>query len=540
MATIPFLETGRQRWLQLGNAARAALALATLALLSVCLALLWWLLVPEYKVLFSDLDAEDAGAVVSELERLKIPYRLRDDGRTVLTESDLVHKTRLKLMSKGNVNLRGTVGFELFADSDFGMTEFAQKINYQRALQGELARTIMSLEEVRQARVHLVLPESGLLKRAETRAEPGGKASITVTTQPGKRLQAAQVAGIQRLVAAAVPQIEPAAVTLLDSRGVALNPLPDPPEAAGGSGALGGSSQARLELKRQTESYFIQKAAAVLDRAIGPGRAIVTVDVSLNHDLLKVTQEQVLVSDASTGAGALLRRRQTTQKDGRGRHAPADAAPSEATAVPGASESHVEDTEYQHGKRIEQIVSSPGALRRISVAIVLPDVLPQSQADKLSEVVSMAVGLNRERGDGIAIYSMGRMTMAASQAGEDGVIHAFGPASGAASNASANAGGGAEGRVAPAGENLLAAASPGAKVGQSASRSSASTGAPEAGTNQVTLALGGLLTLSLLALPLLLWRQRHAGVRPLSQGDREAMLRELSEWLGPRASGGRR
>ncbi len=493
-----------QAWQNARTGQRLGIALGLMTIVGGMAALLWWLLLPNYQVLFSDLDAQDAAAIVSELDRMKLAHRLQDEGRTVLVEESQVHKTRLKLMSKG-VNLHGTVGFELFADNDFGMTEFAQKINYQRALQGELARTIMALEEVRAARVHLVLPESGLLRRGEAR----GKASITITTQPGRKLQAAQVAGIQRLVAAAVPQIEPYAVTLLDSRGVALNPALEGGEAQAMAG-----SEARLELKRQTETYFAQKAAAVLDQAVGPGRAIVSVDVALNQDAMKMTQEQVLVApiEKSDGgfSGAVLKSRQSSQKELRARP-PAGAAsamPAEAVSVQGNESSNVE-VEYQHGKRIEQLVSAPGAIRRISVAVVLPEILPAAQMQKLSEVVGMAVGLVPGRGDGIALYSKGQLTAGAS--------------AGTASNQD---------------DPVPGPGSPAAQ--QPALKIAARTGAlRNPGDTRLLLTALGLLLAALTAAALALRRARRAPPR-LSPQARQDMLRDLNDWLAPRPRQGSR
>jgi flagellar M-ring protein FliF len=399
------LEKLKQRTSALGTLAQVVVGLMIAVAFIGCLTLAWRILTPDYQVLFSDLDAQDAAAIVAELERLKVAHRLQDDGRTVLVDREDVHRTRLKLMSKG-VNLRGTVGFELFSDSDFGMTEFAQKINYQRAMQGELARTIMALEEVRTARVHLVIPESGLLRRGDVH----GKASVTITTRPGKQLQAAQVLGIQRLVAAAVPQIEPSAVTVLDSRGLTLSMN----EADQQTGDIPGtaSSEARLELKRQMETYLTSKAAAVLDRAVGRGRAIVSVDAILHQDAVKVTEEKVLVTPGGNGEGAIVRSKQTTQSDGRtGGPATTQAASTtqssdHAASPPLRNEVNANEVEFQHGRRVEQMVSAPGAIKRLSVGIVLPETLPAAQLQKLTEVVSMAVGLSAARGDGIAIYSL--------------------------------------------------------------------------------------------------------------------------------------
>jgi flagellar M-ring protein FliF len=273
-------------------------------------------------------------------------------------------------------------------------------------MQGELARTIMALEEVRAARVHLVIPESGLLRRGDVH----GKASVTITVRPGKQLQTAQVLGIQRLVAAAVPQIEPGAVTVLDSRGLTLSMH----EADQQSGDIPGtaSSEARLELKRQMEAYLTSKAVAVLDHAVGRGRAIVSVDAILHQDAVKVTEEKVLVTPGGNGEGAIARSKQTTQSDGRqgGTAATQAAATTQssdrAASSPLRNESSTNEVEFLHGRRVEQMVSAPGAIKRLSVGIVLPETLSAAQLQKLTEVVSMAVGLSATRGDGIAIYSL--------------------------------------------------------------------------------------------------------------------------------------
>src|SRR4051812_37844238 len=211
------MANAKERWNALGTGARIGLAAALVLLVALFVVAGTWITRDDYQVLFSDLDPQDGAAMIAELDRTKVPYRLADNGRTILVDKDTVHKTRLKVMGGKGAPVKGTVGFEIFNNSDFGMTEFAQKINYQRALQGELARTIMSLDEVKQARVHLAVPEAGLLKKA---ARP--KASVTLALRGDSRLRPEQIVGIQRLVAAAVPEMDASAVTVLDQQGVAL------------------------------------------------------------------------------------------------------------------------------------------------------------------------------------------------------------------------------------------------------------------------------------------------------------------------------
>jgi flagellar M-ring protein FliF len=357
-------------WSAASTSARLGLGLAAAAILALAALAAAWALKADYQPLFSDLDPRDASAITAELDRMKVPYEIGDDGAAILVDKGSVHATRLKVMGKG-VDLKGTVGFEIFNNTDFGMTEFAQKINYQRALQGELARTIGALDEVKSARVHLVLPESGLLRRSAVRP----KASVTLAMRNGQRLSGEQIQGVQRLVAAAVPEMDPGAVTVLDQQGIALS-------RRAPAGPEGESDAGRLDAKRDVEAYLSRKVAAVLDQAFGPGRAIVSVDVALNHDQVKVTREEVLP------ASAIVRRKDTAQRQ-----------TAEGVRPNGANTSEVE---YQLGRKVEQIVSAPGGVRHIRVGVLLPAGVEARQVESLREVIAMAAGLNPARGDALA------------------------------------------------------------------------------------------------------------------------------------------
>ena len=169
-------------------------------------------------VLFSNLRPTDAATIVADLDKKKVPYHLADGGATVLVARNQVDATRLGILSE-DLPLRGTVGFELFNKSDIGLTEFAQKINYQRALQGELARTIMSMDAVDTARVHLSLPDPSIFQ--DDKRAP--KASIALTLKPGKSISPGSVRGIQRLVAAAVADLSVPNVVVLDGEGQVIS-----------------------------------------------------------------------------------------------------------------------------------------------------------------------------------------------------------------------------------------------------------------------------------------------------------------------------
>lgn len=377
-------------WKGASTAARGALLAGVLAVLVLFGVGAFRLTQQDYDVLFADLNAQDAASMVKELDRMKVPYRLSDEGATILVERALVYKTRLGLMGKG-LDLHGAVGFEIFNEADFGMTEFAQKVNFQRALQGELARTIMAFDEIRQARVHLVLPETGLFKRQS--AQP--KASVSLLMKGDAALAADRISGIQRLVAASVPGIRPEDVTIVDHRGVALSrSLPT------GDSDVG--VPARWEAKQKVEEYLARKIVAVLDRAVGPGKAIVSVDASINYDQLKVTREDV-VPAGSDMQGALVRRRESRQGAGSLDLLTGSQGSNEGGSVPGPVSSTTE-LEFLNGRRVEQAVYAPGGIHRLSVGVLVPEVSDPVELAKLREMVAMAAGINSSRGDALAVY----------------------------------------------------------------------------------------------------------------------------------------
>lgn len=383
----------KEKWGSLVPRAKAGLLAGVAATVLFLVAGAVWLAQDDYQVLFSELNAQDASAMVSELDRLKVPYRLAEGGTAIFVEREMVYKTRLKLMGRG-LDLHGAVGLEIFNNVDYGMTEFAQKVNYQRALQGELARTIMGFEEVKHARVHLVLPESGLLKRQSSKP----KASISLVMKSTGRLSPEQITGIQRLVAASVPEIEAAAVTVVDQHGVAVSKLTQDDQNGGIAG--------RLDTKRQIEEYLTRKVIGILDRAVGPGRAVVSVDVSLSYDQVKITKEDIVPLPSTNGqvVGAVARHRESSQGMDSLSELITAGGSARSAQSPVASSSSTE-TEYLNGRRVEQVVSQPGAIRRLSVGVMVPDIIDPIELAKLKEVISMAVGINVSRGDGIVVYN---------------------------------------------------------------------------------------------------------------------------------------
>lgn len=379
--------------------ARIGLVVGAFAIVAGTAVAGYFMMRTDYQVLFSDLSPQDVASMTGELDKLKVPYVVGDpgDGRadasagTIMVDRGDVYRTRIKLMSK-DIPLHGAIGFELFNNSDLGMTEFAQKINFQRALQGELTRTILSLSEVRDARVLLALPEQGLFKQATTKPT----ASVTLSLKPGQRLRAEQVSGIQRLVASAVPNIRAEDVTIVDQSGVALTRV-----AADGAEPEGLSS-ARLDLKQDTETYLARKATAVLERALGPGTVTASVDVTLNMDRVQTNTDEVLGVPGKAGGpvtGVVAKERESERDTG----APVRPATATGTGAAGGSNQH--EVEYALGRRVEQVISQPGSIKRIEVAVVVRRTLTTAQVEQLRQTVGAAVGASFERGDAVVLQT---------------------------------------------------------------------------------------------------------------------------------------
>jgi flagellar M-ring protein FliF len=478
-------------WGSLGGAARAGLVAGVLVIVALTAALGFWLLRTDYQVLFSELAPADAAAMTAELDRLKMPYRLGEDGTSILVDKDQVYKTRMKLMGK-ELPLRGAVGFELFNNSDFGMTEFAQKINYQRALQGEITRTILSLSQIKDARVILVMPEQGLFRQAAGKA----KASITLTMKPGQVLRAEQVTGIQRLVSASVPGITNQEVTILDQNGVALS------RNTGGEGD-GEAGSGRLDLKKETENYLARKAGDILERTFGPGQAMASVDVVLNTERAQITTEDVVAPPGRAGqamTGVVVRERETLRENG----ATLEVKAFDGMAAPRTGSSQRE-VEYAVGRRVEQIVSQPGSIRRLQAVAVVRHPLDANQQEQIRRLLAAAVGASFERGDTVVVH-----TLDATSVGSEPVLPP-----------------GVQALLPPVARPVAARAA----------------GAGEASGDALVdpaIAIAFLAAIAAIALVLLARRRsttRAAGGAPLTEAQRQAALAKVRAWMAADPSG---
>lgn len=482
-------------WQRLTTSAKIGMGIGLVCILALAVGLGLWAYRTEYSVLFADLSNGDASSMVGELERLKVPYQLTDGGKTILVPQDQVYKTRLKVMGK-ELPLHGAVGFEVFNNADFGMTEFVQKVNYQRAVQGELTRTILSIDDVQSARVHLAIPEQGLFKKAISKP----KASVTLVMKPGHTLSGEQITGIQRLVAASVPEIVVNDVTILDQHGVSLTRNTNAEQGIE-------SAQTQLDSKRSMEEYLLKKVGGVLDNMFGAGTAIASVDVVLNLDQNKITTEDVIPAKGAHSegvpTGVVVRERQTNQN---GSTTGAGTVAGQAASTRDANGNNSVEADYQVGRRVEQLAVAPGATKRMTVAVVVKKNLDAAQLAQLKEVVSLSLGLNPARGDAIVIQSLEQLISSANQAKSDVVLK---PATSLASSGN--------------GDGMMTAADPAAKAGKPNRSEWSSIG--------VLVLIGALLLIPLLMLMRLFAPAPPAAAPAMSEQERERLLQDVKQWI---------
>jgi len=255
------------------------LAAAGITLLSIALAVVF-INQPEYKVLYTNLSAEDAGQITARLQEKKIPYQLSSSGDMISVPSEKVSELRLELAASG-LPKGGGVGFEIFDTKNLGVTEFVQQLNYQRALQGELTRTINSLDEIQQSRVHLVIPKKSLF--SEDQKKP--TASVIVRLKNGRNLSDPQINGIAHLVSSSIEGMSPRDVMIVDSSGKVLSKVTE-------GGELAQLSNSQIEYKKNVEKDLTSRITSMLEKVVGDGKAVVRIAADLDFRVMEKTEEK--------------------------------------------------------------------------------------------------------------------------------------------------------------------------------------------------------------------------------------------------------
>jgi flagellar M-ring protein FliF len=365
--------------------------------------LITWATRTTYAVAFSGLTETDAGAIVEELTSQGISYKL-DGSSTILVPSDQVYDVRIKIASAGLPSSGTTVGYELFSQSTLGMTEFTQKVNYQRAVEGELERTIGSLDAIEAVRVHIVVPEKTLL----TSDQQVPTASIMVKTKAGLTLDASQVKAITHLVASSIEGLKSENVVVVDSNGTML--------ASGSSSGADGAAAAVSDSRRSAElsaAKDIQtKAQAMLDSVLGPDKAIVKANVTLDWTQREVTSETFDPTPAAIRSSSVTS--ETYSTNGTTSGGVPGAASNLPTAVPsttsGSGSSNYQKTDTTTNFEITSTQSheivEPGQIKQVSISVLVDSITDANQLQILKNAVSAAVGIDANRGDTISVESI--------------------------------------------------------------------------------------------------------------------------------------
>ncbi len=360
-----------------------------------------WLNSVSYARLYSNLQESEAGEVANYLSDKKIPFKLVDNGTSIEVPQDQVYKVRLELASQG-LPTGGNVGYSIFDKNNLGMTDFLQNLNFRRALEGELTKTIMELREVKAARVHIVMPKDRLFREDKKEAT----ASVVLKLGGAGTLTKQQLAGITHLVASSVEGLRPENISIIDYDGNLLT-------SGQGSDRLAGLSSSQLDVRQQVESYLEDKAQTMLDGVLGPGKAIVRLTADLNFQQLERTAETYDPNSPSVRS-----EEKTTSTS------------SAADKAKDVKESNQEDntqtvvTNYELNKTVEHIINAIGTIDRLSIAVLVdgsyPPVegadggagekvyqpRPQEELDRLAAIVRNAVGFDQQRNDQLEIVNI--------------------------------------------------------------------------------------------------------------------------------------
>lgn len=407
-----FFESFQQFFSPLSAAQRTMFTGLVLALVIFVGLLFYWTLQPDYSLLFGSIQTDSAQQIIEVLDEQGIKYKLEEGGRSIYVESDKVHELRIQLASEGFGSSSDVKGYELFDSNALGMTDFMQQINNKRALEGELARSVNSLDQVEFSRVHLVLPERSPFQQTSSEAT----ASVILNLKGGQRLKPEQIDGITALIAGSVEGLEASSVTILDQSGKQHTNGLD-------SSSDYGSGNLQMQLRQKTETYLTERGQTMLDRVLGGGNSILR--VSVEHDFDRLVRESDLI-DPDSRMIISEERRSDTNNDETLQQVPVD----EFTPVDRRgetvvtsrrdNESTTQTRNYDMNKTREVFEKTQGEIKRLTASVLLNykqnvetdengnEVLASEpyqpeEIQEFREVVRLALGIQSERGDELSI-----------------------------------------------------------------------------------------------------------------------------------------
>jgi flagellar M-ring protein FliF len=407
-------------------AAKMKLGGGLAALAAVVIAIGLWSSQGDYRVLFANLPDKEGGAVVAQLAQMQVPYKFAEGGSAILVPADKVNEVRLKLASQG-LPKSSVVGFELMDNARFGQTQTQERVNLQRALEGELTRTISSIDAVESARVHLALPNQNGFFREQQKPS----ASVVLMLRGGRVLDRAQLAGIVHLVASSVPELQPKDVSVLDQTGTLLT--------QNGDHDGQGLDPTQLQYVNQMEGGYVKRIQELLEPVVGAAnlRATVTADVDFSQsdatseqfkpnqgDPKDATVRSQQLSDTGAGANAVPSGvpGATSNTPPVPATAPINGASAPLQAAQGGSvgpNGHRETvTNYEVDRTVRVTRGATGLVRRLNAAVVVNQKtttdakgktsttpLTQEEMDKLTALVQEAIGYDKDRGDSVKVIN---------------------------------------------------------------------------------------------------------------------------------------
>jgi flagellar M-ring protein FliF len=410
--------TGQPSFLQTSFGRNILLGVGAAIVVAVMVAVWMWGQQPDYRVLFANYTDRDGGAITASLDQMGVKYKFSDGGSAILVPANQVHDIRLKLAAQG-LPKGGNVGFELMENQKLGVSQFLEQVNYQRSLEGELARSIQSLAAVSAARVHLALPKPSVFVRDQQKPT----ASVLLNLQTGRTIDAAQVSAIVHLVASSVPDLPPSNVTVVDQAG---NLISDTSKPAGAKNL----DPNQLKYVTQLQAGIVKQVESLIIPLVGQGnvRAEATADV----DFAQVDTAAEMYKPNSPPAASAIRSQQSSEAGTPGANAsgvpgalsnqpPGTAtapitagAPAPAGGAPGAGPSRKDSTtNYEVDKTVRFEQKPMGGIKRLSVGVVVNyrrivdpktgkvtiKALSAAEVAQINDLVKEAMGYSKERGD---------------------------------------------------------------------------------------------------------------------------------------------
>jgi flagellar M-ring protein FliF len=399
MALQAFINQAKEFWQRLRPAQKLTIAVAVVGAIGILATVVAVSSSEPMAVLFRDLDPKDAGAIVEKLKEQAVPYELGEGGTTIRVPESRVYELRLAMAREG-LPSNSTVGYEIFDRTNLGMSDFVQKLNHKRALEGELQKTIASFDEVQKVRVMIALPEKALFEKDQKKPT----ASVLLHLKSGRSLSRLNIEGIQNLVASSVEGLSPADVTIVDQHGQVLSQAPRE------TSTIAGLTATQYEQQQKVESYLTTRVQSLLDGVLGPGNSVVRISAELDFTQREQTRENY------DPDGQVVRSEERIAEARRSQDSldyPAVNSESNATKV---------RTNYEISRTVERIVDGVGTIKRISASVLVNGITkvidqdgkkvvqyaPRSQEElqKLTQIVRNAIGYDPERNDQVSVVNL--------------------------------------------------------------------------------------------------------------------------------------